>query len=382
LRSKYPRAIEYIGRLVREVASNAEVHLAGPDYRFIVKIGGDSTEVTFSEELMDDLDIALQKFQSTSYFHTLRNRVRYPILIALGSKGLIPNFKVSSDLLDESGEWLKNFRADVRFPSKWYETFDRGLELLAGFMAGMLSHGLRLPDVEADKRLVDSIREYYKEQGHFNSQGAELASLSFLKAAAFCVILEKEGAKSAQKLPRLRKALDQEIYFIVSIMREAPLADIRLPDIVQDYAAEADPRSSPKAPEYYRELPADPAQNRLDELLRKLDPRLVRRRQGAWEALRSSNPDRLSQAANSMVELLDQVIGQVCAGADLAAFLKSKYATHQKTEWVDATRKWISETKSNLHSTKHHTDPQSEQLTKYLLGSAELVILALIEPTQ
>ena len=80
-----------------------------------------------------------------------------------------------------------------------------------------------------------------------------------------------------------------------------------------------------------------------------------------------------------MVELLDQVIGQVCQGVALASYLREKYQTHQQTEWVEATRKWIGKTKDNLHSTKHHIDHQSEQLTKALLTTAESIILVILE---
>jgi hypothetical protein len=80
-----------------------------------------------------------------------------------------------------------------------------------------------------------------------------------------------------------------------------------------------------------------------------------------------------------MVELLDQVIGQVCKGTDLASFLTKKYQTHQKTEWVNATRKWIQQTKDNLHSAKHHVEHQSEQLTKALLTTTESIILVILE---
>ncbi len=80
-----------------------------------------------------------------------------------------------------------------------------------------------------------------------------------------------------------------------------------------------------------------------------------------------------------MAELLDQVIGQVCKGTDLATYLATKYQTHQKTEWVDATKKWIGQTKDNLHSAKHHVDHQSEELTKALLSTAESIILAILE---
>lgn len=81
-----------------------------------------------------------------------------------------------------------------------------------------------------------------------------------------------------------------------------------------------------------------------------------------------------------MVELLDKVIGHVCQGTDLATFLTAKYSTHQQTEWVDATRNWISKTKNDLQGTKHHTDAQSERLAMLLLESAERIIVVLLEP--
>ena len=74
---------------------------------------------------------------------------------------------------------------------------------------------------------------------------------------------------------------------------------------------------------YHRAHVPDSTQTRLRELLEKFDASLMRRWEGAWAALESDNPDHLSQAANSMVELLDQVLGKVCAGTDLATYLQS-----------------------------------------------------------
>lgn len=118
--------------------------------------------------------------------------------------------------------------------------------------------------------------------------------------------------------------------------------------------------------------------DRLDDLLEKLDPKLKRRRQGAWQAFRSDNPDRLSQAANSMVELLDKVIGHVCQNSTLAEYLESKYHSSKDTKWVDATRKWISETKSYLHRIKHHVDERPGQITERLLHGAESIMLVVL----
>jgi hypothetical protein len=191
--------------------------------------------------------------------------------------------------------------------------------------------------------------------------------------------MEKEKARRGAGTPRVRKAIDGEIYSIVSKIRDDPFRDIKLPEAMHDYALQQGVANTSKTPSYVREVVPDEEQSKLDALLDRLDSRLRRRREGAWEALCSDNPDRLSQAANSMVELLDQVIGQVCKETDLATFLTRKYQTHQKTEWVDATRQWIGRTKDNLHSAKHHVDRQSEQLIKTLLTTAESILLVILE---
>lgn len=58
------------------------------------------------------------------------------------------------------------------------------------------------------------------------------------------------------------------------------------------------------------ELIAGPeeARARLREELRRLDPRLVNRLEGAWERVGRHGPDAVSQAANSLVELLDRTL--------------------------------------------------------------------------
>lgn len=265
------------------------------------------------------------------------------------------------------------------FDGEFCEVLYRGLTLLLASIEKTLKSGLQLPEVESEKCAVDNLIRFYKENGHLTSRGAEMESLAYLKVAAVCVILEKEEAKKGIEIPRVRKAIDRDIYSIVSRIRNDPFRDIKLPEAMHDYASQQSGTAPQEHQPYVREGALEPEQEKLSVLLDRLDPRLRRRWEGAWEALNSDNADRLSQAANSMVELLDQVIGQVCKGVDLASYLREKYQTHQKTEWVDATRKWIGKTKDSLHSAKHHVDHQSEQLTKALLITAESIILVILE---
>lgn len=377
----YEKSVRYITDFVKQLAPDATVEQFPEftEFTFRIDFPDDRVIVRFDASEMDDFDVALERFQNANYFHTLENRIRFRIFISLGVKGLIPNLEISSELLREKGEWLKIIRADVALDTDFSAVLYQGLQLLSVSIEKTLAFGLKLREVEAEKRTVDKLKRFYEKNGHLSSPGAEMESLSYLKAAAVCVIMEKEKARREAEIPRLKKDLDNEIYSIVSKIRGDPFRDIKLPEAIHDYAIQYDAAKTPKIPKYVREIVPDAEQSKLDKLLDQLDPRLRRRRQGAWEVLRSDNPDRLSQAANSMVELLDQVISQVCKNTDLATFLTTKYQTHQKTEWVDATRKWIGHTKDNLHSAKHHVDHQSEQLTKALLTTAESIILVVLE---
>jgi hypothetical protein len=375
---KFQHSRGYITQLLKSVAPDATVKQL-PNYGFRITIRNEPIDVRFDRAEMEDFEIALDQFRNTNYFHTLENRIRFRILVALGVKGLIPNLNISSELLREKGEWLKQIRTDVTFDPSFSEVLYEGLKLLSSSLSKTLASGLNLPEIETEKNVVDSLVNYYEEKGHLNSTGARIESLSYLKAAAICAIMERENRRREADIPRVRKAIDAEIYAIVSIVRDDPFRDIKLPEAIHDYAIQGGTTNAPKTPTYVRQHVQDPQQGKLDKLLEQLDPRLKRRREGAWDALRSDNPDRLSQAANSMVELLDQVIGQVCKGTDLATFLTNKYKTRQKTEWVSATRKWIRQTKDNLHSAKHHVDHQSEELTKALLATAESIILVILE---
>jgi hypothetical protein len=376
--TKHEPAVRYVLDFLNSLVPEATVRLR-PDARFIIDVGGEYEEVWFSEAEMEDFEMALERFQGTNYFHTLENRIRFRVFVALGSKGLIPKIRISDQLLQEKGEWLKTVHTDVEFDGEFSKALYEGLGILSKSIELKLASGLTLPEVQKEKRVVESLRGYYEDKGHLNSTGAGLESLSYLKAAAVCILMAKEKSRAAVNIPRLRKALDAEIYGLVARIRDEPFLDIKLPEAIHDYAIQQGGTTTAKTPTYVRETTTDEQQDRLDKLLERLDPRLAKRRKGAWDVLRSANPDRLSQAANSMVELLDQVIGQTCAGQPLPDFLKVQYETHEETAWIEATRKWISQTKSNLHRVKHHVEYKDERLAEALLTNAETIMVVLLE---
>lgn len=123
--------------------------------------------------------------------------------------------------------------------------------------------------------------------------------------------------------------------------------------------------------------------DQLNGLLDKLNPALRKKRLGAWLAFKSENPDRLSQSANSMVELLSQVLDAVCEGQKLKEYFKKKkgYAgdfSKEEAEWVEITIKWIASTKEKLHRVKHHIDYQSQDMTRVLLNTTEHILLIVL----
>lgn len=375
----YPKSTQYLAEFVKWLAPDSPYKfLQGFALQIIVQ--GEQTDVHFAQSEFDDFEIALEQYKDTDYFYTLANRLRFRIAIALGAKGLIPYLKISSEFLRERGDWLKSAAYDVAFEEDFCKLLVDGLRLLAGSIATTLSTDIKVPDMEREKNRVDGLVEIYEKRGHFTERNVSIESLSYLKAAILCVIMEREKAAQGVRIPRVRKALDAEIYDMVSRLRAYPFGDIKLPEAMRDYVILQESRISQQAlPPASKPTQVDD-ETELDKRLVKHNPRWKERRQGAWQTFYSNNPDRLSQAANSMVELLNQVIDHVSKGTEFATFLAQRYKAHQEsTDFVITTRKWISDTKSTLHKMKHHVDSQSEQLTKALLQNAETIITMILD---
>ena len=119
---------------------------------------------------------------------------------------------------------------------------------------------------------------------------------------------------------------------------------------------------------------------KIDELLDQMDPNLKDKRIGAWMTFRSDNPDRLSQAANSMVELLDKVISRICKDVTFSEYLQEQFENDKEIKWAETARKFISDTKSNLHRVKHYKGYRDENMVETLLIVTERLIQLLLSP--
>lgn len=381
--SENKNAIIYISDFISDLLPTAEIRFMLNDegeHRFIIKLADDNIVVDFGQGDMEDFNVALEKDRDTDYYHTLENHIKFQIYVLLGKEGLLSDFDISSEILDEKGGWKGYLKVDVEFEEWFCIIMYEGLKLLSNFLDTILSDAsVELKEMEAEKVFIDDLIKYYEDNKHLRSSGAEIQNLSFLKAAAVCMIIEKEISRKEILIPRLKKGYDREIYTIVSEIRQGFFEDIELPECIHDYAIQRKTKSEDKQSIQEVKTFIGGDHGKLNQLLEKLDPRLKERREGAWLTFRSDNPDRLSQAASSMVEVLDQVITQVCKDTELAVFLNEKHPAHEETDWVNVTKGWISEIKSNLHRVKHHVEKQSEALTEGLLTSAEGIMLVILE---
>jgi|GEM_PF-1709389 hypothetical protein len=157
----FEKSVRYITEFLKSLAPDAKVQQV-PEFTFRIDLHDDRTEVRFDRSEMEDFEVALGRFKNTNYFHTLDNRIRFRIFIAMGAKGLIPDLQISSELLREKGEWLKNLRTDVAFDRDFCAVLYKGLTLLSASIKNTLASGLPLPEVEAEKDTVDNLKRFYE----------------------------------------------------------------------------------------------------------------------------------------------------------------------------------------------------------------------------
>ena len=212
------KAVDFVLRLINTLDSKASVYFDRNGvnqyiYRFQLTSQEQDVKIQFNRAPIDNFEVAIQKYRDTDYYYTLENSIKFKIYIELGSRGLLTDFEVSSELLNEKGQWSERCWVNVSFDKKMCESLNSGLRRLSSFLEQVLGdHNLDLRDVKAEKKSIDGLIQYYEKHGHLNSEGVEVQSLGFLKAAAVCEIIEKEKQKSQTKIPRVKSEIDKEIY--------------------------------------------------------------------------------------------------------------------------------------------------------------------------
>jgi hypothetical protein len=370
------KAFDNIEIFVRSVIPTAKTQWIDSENLQIVN-GGAKAVVPIGRDQLDDFETVLEGHLPRAYSSGIKNGIQFRIYIALGIAGMIPGVRISTLILQDERDWLRQCRLlNTHYSGEQAKNMYVGLKALENSLAQTLNLDVELPDVQEELGVVRALTSFYEEHKHLRSPEVTLESLTYLKAAMVYWIMALENKKADEVVERVKAAYDVKIYGIVQQLQADPYNRIKLPTAIYDYVARLQQGSKTRVAKPQRDLSQA---DEIDALLRKLNPRFAERRIGAWEALASENPDRLSQAANSMVELLDQVIRQLCNGAEFKEYLSKKFNSSATTKWVTTLRASIAETKSHLHTVKHHPDPQSEKLTEELMRHTESILRIILD---
>ena len=243
-------ALSHVKKLIEElnkdVSSNIKVDnidYVSTNYSYVATLSIDDNKhrIEFERSIIDDLEVALDKYQGTKYFDTLESSLKFNIYINLGQKGLLKDFKISKKLINDRRDWIKDYRVDTRFSDEMANLLYRGLKKLLDFFNKQIekhkSLDLDYSVIEENKDWVLSLINFYDENNHLNSPGVREKNLQFLKAALIRIIIDLEKMREAEKIPTTISALDKKIYDIVIKLRKDPFLEIKLPEFIHDIAA-------------------------------------------------------------------------------------------------------------------------------------------------
>lgn len=284
------RARDFVEREVKKFLPDAQMHWSQPE-TLVIRAEDGQTNFTIGRAVLDDLEEALRGSQPVPYVNGLKADVHFNVAAALAHGGLLPSdFRFSSLLLSPAKlDWQSARLQYANFSKEYADGLYNGLKRLEESLELTLKSGLPLPEVQAELDAVRTMTHWYEENGNLNSPDVRTESLSYLRAAAVCWILDIEAKKTAEKIPRVKAVYDEKIFEIAAHFYSRPYNRIELPTALTDLIArETSSRESSTI--------ASRQHIDVERLLSSIDPRLRNRWVGAWQVLRSDNPDRVSQA--------------------------------------------------------------------------------------
>ena len=243
-------ALSHVKKLIeelnRDISSNIKVDnidYVSTHYSYVATLSIDDNKhrVEFERSIIDDLEVALDKYKGTKYFDTLESSLKFNIYINLGQKGLLKDFKISKKLINDRRDWIKDYRVNTSFSDEMVNLLYSGLKKLLNFFDEQIekhkSLDLDYSVIEGNKDWVLSLIDYYDRNKHLNSPDVREKNLQFLNAALIRIIIDLEKLREAEKIPTTINALDKKIYDIVIELRKDPFLEIKLPDFIHDIAA-------------------------------------------------------------------------------------------------------------------------------------------------
>lgn len=374
-------ACKYILEFLRSLNNSFKVeYFYSPsqfrNHKFTIEFKGSMLLIEYSFELIDDFDNVLRENRKDDYFYTLDSKLKYDALLSICEKGWETNITYYEEFLNEKRLWSTNINSPLNLEPQFTTLLNAGLKKLLKFLVQILEKiDFEIESIEKDIDIIEKIIQYYKSNSNLNVDNAQVETLSLLKAAAIVELINLETKYSSTNIDRIKTVLNKQIFTIVKNLRYSPFTEIKIPDCAYEYYTNFQNPDTLLLQTEQKEY----SKSELDYLLKKLNGNLSNKRKGCWQTFNSDNPDRLSQSANSMVELLDKVISLVCGDSSFDDYLKKKFDDTETVKWADATRKWVGETKSKLHRVKHHINYTDEVIAEKLLISAETIIYILLK---
>jgi len=230
--------VNYVINRIHGLLDNVEVILDKKEpLNYCFYIPSCKLEISFSRAIMEDFQAAIEEYKDSDQYRGLENFIKFRIYTVLGKAGLIPKFLVSNEFLRERREWLQNYNGKFEKPAWLYDVFYEGLKTLSSFLTDLVAkYKVSSDDIKQEQEDIKFLIDFYDKHHHFSDAGVSVSSLGYFKAAAVCAILDKEMDNKSIIAPRILKARNQEIYSIVSEMRENPFPQIKMPDCIYDYA--------------------------------------------------------------------------------------------------------------------------------------------------
>ena len=366
----HSQALAFLSAVVRSAVPDATVEFLKPD-ALIVTARERQHPISLGRSRLDDLERAMDGSLGRPYLRGLKRDLEFDLYRVLGNQGLLSQgFRLSEYLLKDSGrDWTRNCSLHTQFSPEVAKRLYDGLRRLERSLERSIDPEISIPEIDHELATVRDLTKYYDAQQHLNSVGAKVESLSYLKAAALVWIIDLENKMVAAPEPRVKAGYLKKMFEIAADFEMQPYNRIKLPLALIDYVAHE--KGAVDASQRGLQQHTD-----VESRLERLDPRLRDRWVGAWQALQSDNADAVSQAANSMVEVLDKVISRLVGAQEFRVYLEGRYPG--QADMLAAMRQWIGKTKESLHAVKHHTEGQSPQLAEDLMHAAELLVKILL----
>src|SRR5712691_4897672 len=123
----FAAAFDAIEVFIRSVLPRAEIRRVGNEH-LQVKNGAKTIRLTFNREQLDDFEVVLGGNQPVGYSNGIRDDLYFPIYVALGMEGMIPDMQILGILLNqEDRDWLKSCRlSETRFCGEFAKALYEG----------------------------------------------------------------------------------------------------------------------------------------------------------------------------------------------------------------------------------------------------------------